>query len=146
MRKSTCWLVGAALLVLPLTASSQGLKPADRSPWEISGSVGYFMDYPEFGPNDSPTFFDPSESLLFGGGVNYHLSSGLFVGVDGHFVAIEIGSPVVGLVEMNTIFFSALAGYTLPVHDLVDLYGLGGPAGALWSPTDYDSELDLGAT
>ena len=119
MRKITLWLVGAALLVLPLTASSQGLKPADRSPWEISGSVGYFMDYPEFGPNDSPTFLDPSESLLFEGGVNYHLQSGLFVGVDASFALVEIVSPAGPVVDMNTFFFSGLLGYTLPLHGML---------------------------
>jgi len=104
------------------------------------------MDLPEFGPNDSPTFLDPSESLLFGGGVNYHMAGGLFVGVDASFARVEIESPAGGVVDMDTFFFSGLLGYTIPLHDRFDIYGLGGPTVALFAPTDHDSEPDLGGT
>lgn len=137
-------LVVALVLLQPLAAAGQKLKPADRGPWEVSGFLGGFDDDFEYDPDGSQFFIDPDGNILFGAGLNYHFPIGFFVGAEGRYVPLDMRPASGGVTDLDTYFFSGLLGYTLPLHERLDIYGVGGLTGALWSPTDYDSEMDFG--
>ena len=147
MSKRVLWLLGAALLLLqPLAAAGQKVKPADRGPWEVSAFLGSIQDSPEFDPDGSAFFVDPDRNVLFGVGVNYHFPGGFFLGADGRYAPWDMRPAAGGVTDLNSYFISGLLGYTLPLQERVDVYGVGGPTAALWRPRNNDSELDLGLT
>lgn len=146
MYNRTFWglaLIGA-LLISPTMVSAQKQKPADRGPWEISVFAGGFNDEYEFDPDGSRIFIDPDRNVLFGGFFGYHFGSGLYVGLDGRFVPLDMRPAAGGVTDLNAFFYSAQLGYTLPLHEKVDLFGAAGLSMANWRPENADSEMDMG--
>jgi OOP family OmpA-OmpF porin len=137
-------LVIALVFLQPLAVDGQSVKPADRGPWEISAFMGGFDDDFEFDPDGSEFFVDPEGNPLFGGGLNYHLPANFFVGLEGRYVPVDMRPAAGGFADLNSYFFSGLLGYTIPLHERFDIYGVGGATVAYWSPTDYDAETDFG--
>ena len=135
-------LVCGLVLLLPLAAEGQ-IKPADRGPWEISAFAGGFDDKSEFDPDGSNTFIDPDQNVLFGLGFNYHFPVGFFVGAEGRYVPLDLMPAGSGIVDLDTYLYSGVLGYTIPLHDRLDIYGVGGVGGASWQPEAGDSEMDL---
>ena len=142
--RAVCSLACSLLLLMPLAASGQRLKPADRGPWEISLFAGAFDDNPEFDPDGREEFLDPSRNVLFGAGLNYHFPVGFFLGAEGRFVPLDIQPTSGAITDLNTFFYSGLLGYTIPLGARLDLYGVAGASGAYWSTSDEGSETDLG--
>ena len=60
-------LVVALVLLQPLAAEGQKVKPADRGPWEISAFMGSFDDDYEFDPDGRTLYVDPDNNVIFGG-------------------------------------------------------------------------------
>jgi len=145
MRLRTCGSIFVALAVLsPVAASAQRVKPADRGPWEITGFVGSFDDTPEY---RTKLFVDPDGNPLFGAGLRYHLSQGFFLGAEGRFASLDMARAGGGTTSLNSLAYSGLLGYTLPLHERLDLYGVGGVAGAYWNASDIGGkETDLAFT
>ena len=135
-------LVCGLVLLLPFSVEGQ-VKPADRGPWEISAFAGGFDDKYEFDPDGSDTFIDPDQNILFGLGFNYHFPMGFFVGAEGRYVPLDLQPAGAGIIDLDTYLFSGVLGYTIPLHDRLDIYGVGGLGGASWNPEAGDSEIDL---
>ena len=79
------------------TVEGQKVQPSERGPWEIKLFAGGFDDEFEFDPDGSIYYIDPDRNVLFGLGFNYHLPFtigpfGTFLGLDGRFVPLDIGS------------------------------------------------------
>ncbi len=132
----------AFALLSPLTATAQRVKPAERGPWEITGFVGTFDDTPEY---RTKLFVDPAGNPLFGGGLRYHFSQGFFLSAEGRFAALDIARTSGGVSNLSSLTYSGLLGYTLPLHERVDLYAIGGVSGVYWHATDAGGkETDVG--
>jgi len=145
MSTRAIWSLVVALVFLqPLAAEGQKVKPADRGPWEISAFMGSFDDDYEFDPDGSQYFVDPDRNILFGAGLNYHFPSNFFVGLEGRYVPLDMRPAAGGVTDLDSYFFSGLLGYTLPLHERFDVYGVGGLSAGYWSPRDHDSETDFG--
>jgi OOP family OmpA-OmpF porin len=142
--RAVCSLACSLLLLMPLAASGQRLKPADRGPWEISLFAGAFDDNPEFDPDGREEFLNPAKNVLFGAGLNYHFPIGFFLGAEGRFVPLDLQPKSGAITDLNTFFYSGLLGYTIPLGARLDLYGVGGVSGAYWNTSDEGSETDLG--
>jgi len=138
------WLAFTFTLFLPSTLSAQRVKPADRGPWEINGFMGAMDDQPEFDPNGSDLFLDPDKNLLFGAGLNYHFGMGFFVGAEGRYVPFDLNPRPGTVVDLNSWFYSGVVGYTIPLHQRFDIYGVAGVSGVYWDAKDYASESDMG--
>ena len=140
--RAFCSMVVALLLLQPMTAAGQRIKPADRGPWEIFGFAGGFDDNPEFDPDGRQEFIDPAGNPLFGAGLNYHFPIGFFVGAEGRYAPLEI-VPVSGTIsDLNTFLYSGVVGYTIPLHARLDIYGVAGASGVYWD-SDQGSETDF---
>lgn len=137
-------LVVTLVLLLPLNAAAQRMPPADRGSWEISGFAGGLFDDFEFDPIGGDLFLDPDGNALFGAAVHYHLPVKLFVGIEGRYVPLDMRPTPTTVTDLDSYFFSGLVGYTIPLHERLDLYGVGGAAAAFWNPSGYDSETDFG--
>lgn len=145
MSTRALWSLAVALvLLLPVAVEGQRVTPADRGPWEISGFLGGLYDDFEFDPIGGDLFLDPDRNILFGAGLNYHFPVGFFVGVEGRYVPLDLTLPSGGIADLNSYFYSGILGYTIPLHEKLDLYGVGGLSGAYWDATDYSSETDFG--
>ncbi len=136
----------ALILFQPLAVEGQIQKPADRGPWEVTGFMGGFDDDFEFDPDGDDFFVDPDGNILFGLGLNYHFPMGLYVGADGRYVPLDIRPAAGGVTDLNALFFGGNVGYTLPLHERLDVYGQAGLTLASWSPEVGDSEMDFGWT
>ena len=143
MRFRVCGSLFVALAVLsPAAATAQRVKPADRGPWEVTGFVGTFDDTPEY---RTKLFIDPSGNPLFGAGLRYHLSQGLFLSAEGRFASLDLSRSSGGVTNLNSISYGGLLGYTLPLAQRLDLYGVGGVSGVYWNASDVGGkETDLG--
>jgi OOP family OmpA-OmpF porin len=139
-------LVASLVLLQPVDLAGQKMTPADRGPWELSAFVGGFDDDFEFDPDGSQYFLDPDRNLLFGAGFNYHFPMGFYVGASGRYVPLDMRPAAGGLVDLDSYFFSGNLGYTLPVHERIDLYAQAGLTTANWRPEVGDSEMDFGWT
>ena len=137
-------LVFALVLLQPMALAGQKVIPADRGPWEVSAFMGGFDDEYEYDPNGSQLFIDPDQNILFGAGINYHFPFRIFVGAEGRYVPLDLNPSSGGITDLNTYFFSGLLGYTYPLHERLDIYGVAGVSGASWNPDGFDSELDFG--
>jgi len=147
MTNRALWsLVVALVLLQPMAVAGQKMTPADRGPFEVTAFMGGFDDNFEFDPDGSQYFLDPDRNLLFGAGLNYHFPMGFFVGASGRFVPLDMRPAAGGVVDLNAYFFSGNVGYTLPLHERLDVYVQGGLTGASWNPEIGDSEMDYGWT
>lgn len=148
MSTRSFWALVIALVFLipPSLASAQKTKPADRGPWEISAFMGSFDDDYEFDPDEGVYFLDPDQNIQFGAGLAYHFPLGLSVGLDARYFPWDMRPVGGGVIDLDSYYFSGLLGYTLPLHDRVDLYAVGGATSAYWSPEVGDSEMDFGFT
>lgn len=153
MHTRSLWaLVFALLFLLPAaTVEGQKVQPSERGPWEINLFAGGFDDKFEFDPDGSDFYIDPDQNILFGLGLNYHLPYtigpfGTFVGLDGRFVPLDM-APTDGYVtDLNTYLGDFIVGLELPLHERVDIYGVGGLGLTRWSPENLDAEMDFGYT
>jgi OOP family OmpA-OmpF porin len=145
MRLRACGSLFVALALLsPSATMAQRVKPADRGPWEITGFVGTFDDTPEY---RSKLFVDPSGNPLFGAGLRDHLSQGFFLGAEGRFAALDLARESGGFTNLNALSYGGLLGYTLPLHERLDLYAVGGVSAAYWNASDIGGkETDLAFT
>ncbi len=137
-------LAVASLLLPPAQASGQNLKPADRGPWEINIFAGGFDDDYEFDPDGSRYFIDPDRNVLFGAGLAYHFPLGLYLGGDARFVPLDIVPLAGGVTDLNAFFFNSFLGLTIPLHERLDIFGVGGLTAVNWRPEVGDSEVDFG--
>ena len=137
-------LVATLVLLQPMALAGQKMTPADRGPWELSAFVGGFDDHFEFDPDGSQFFLDPDRNLLFGAGLNYHFPMGFYVGASGRYVPLDMRPVAGGVTDLNVYFFGANVGYTLPLHERLDVYGQAGLNAASWRPEVGDSEMDFG--
>jgi outer membrane protein OmpA-like peptidoglycan-associated protein/opacity protein-like surface antigen len=144
--RAVLMLVASLALVQPVALAGQDLKPADRGPWEGSVFMGGFDDNFEFDPNGSAFFIDPDGNILYGAALNYHFPLGIYLGGSFRFVPLDMQPPAGGIVDVNSHFFSANLGYTLPLHERFDIYGQAGLTGAYWSPEIGGGETDVGLT
>jgi OOP family OmpA-OmpF porin len=145
-------LVFALLFLLPAsTVEGQKVQPKERGPWEITLFAGGFDDDFEFDPDGDIFYVDPDQNVMFGLGLNYHLPYtigpfGTFVGLDGRFVPLDMAPEGGYVTDLNAYFGSGLLGVSLPLHERLDLYGVGGFSLVNWRPEDHDSEMDFGYT
>jgi OOP family OmpA-OmpF porin len=154
MHTRSLWALVLALLFLLPAAKVEGQKvqPSERGPWEIGLFAGGFDDKFEFDPDGGDQFYiDPDLNVMFGGLLNYHLPVtlgpfGMFVGLDGRFVPVDMDPQNGYVTDLNAWFGDALLGLTLPLHKYVDIYGVAGAGMTRWSPEDLDSEMDFGWT
>ncbi len=153
MQTRSLWaLVLALLFLLPAaTVEGQKVQPSERGPWEIGLFAGGFDDKFEFDPDDDVFYVDPDSNVMFGGFLNYHFPVtfgpfGLFVGLDGRYVPLDMAPKDGYVTDLNAYFGAALLGITLPLHERFDLYGVAGPDITSWRPEDHDSEMDFGWT
>ncbi len=153
MHTRSLWaLVLALLFLLPAaTVEGQKVQPSERGPWELNLFAGGFDDDFEFDPDGDVFYVDPDGNVLFGAGLNYHLPYtlgpfGTFVGLDGRFVPLDMAPEAGFVTDLNAYLGSVLYGITLPLHERLDIYGVGGFSGVSWNPENHDSELDFGYT
>lgn len=154
MHTRSLWaLVLALLFLLPaVPVEGQKVQPNERGPWEVNLFAGGFDDKFEFDPDGSIFYVDPDNNVLFGGGLNYHLPTtigpfGTFLGLDGRYVPLDMAPDGGFVTDLNTYLGSGLVGLTLPLHERVDLYGVGGVSLVSWRPEgDHDAEMDFGYT
>jgi len=143
----TLWsLVVALVLLQPMAVAGQKMTPADRGPWELSAFAGGFDDDFEFDPDGSRYFLDPDRNVLFGAGLNYHFPIGFYLGASGRYVPLDMRPLAGGVTDLNAYFFGANVGYTLPLHERLDVYGQAGLNSVMWRPEVGDSEMDFGWT
>ncbi|MGW8267494.1 MAG: OmpA family protein [Longimicrobiales bacterium] len=136
-------MIFALILLMPLQAAAQRLKPADRGTWELVGFAGAFDDDPEFDPDGRAQFVNPAGNVLFGAGLNYHFPIGFFIGAEGRFIPLEIQPQRTDAVDLNTLLYSGVVGYTIPLHANLDIYGVGGASGVYWNTSDEGSQTDF---
>jgi outer membrane protein OmpA-like peptidoglycan-associated protein/opacity protein-like surface antigen len=154
MHTRSLWaLVFALLFLLPAaTVEGQKVQPSERGPWEIKLFAGGFDDNFEFDPDGSDFYIDPDQNVMFGFQLNYHLPYtlgpfGTFVGLDGRYVPLDIAPDAKGYVtDMDTWWGHPVLGLSLPLHEKLDIYGVGGAGITRWSPEERDSENDFGFT
>jgi OOP family OmpA-OmpF porin len=147
MTTRALWMLVASLVLLqPLALQGQKITPADRGPWEVSAFMGGFDDDFEFDPDGSQYFLDPDKNFLFGLGLNYHFPMGFYVGASGRYVPLDMRPAAGGVTDLNAYFFGGNLGYTLPLHEKVDVYAQAGLTLASWNPEVGDSEMDFGWT
>jgi len=154
MHTRSLWaLVLALLFLLPAaTVEGQKVQPSERGPWEIGFLAGGFDDRFEFDPDGDPFYVDPDKNVMFTGFLNYHLPYefgpfGTFLGLDGRFVPVDMAPRNGFVTDLNAYFGGLVFGLSLPLHERLDLYGLGGPNLTSWRPeNDYGSEMDFGWT
>jgi OOP family OmpA-OmpF porin len=145
MSTRALWSLAAAFVfLLPTVVEGQKVPPSERGPWEINGLAGGMFDDYEFDPIGGNTFLDPDGNALFGAGLNYHFSSGFFVGVEGRYIPLDMRPTANSVTDLDAWFYSGNLGYTLPLTTRLDIYGVGGVSGAHWRPEGYGSETDLG--
>ena len=146
MHTRSLWaLVFALLFLLPATVEGQKVQPSERGPWEINLFAGGFDDKWEFDPDGSVFYIDPDGNVMFGGALNYHFSKtigpfGLFTGLEGRYVPLDINTPVkepraaTAITDLNSYFGNLHLGITLPLHERLDIYGLAGGSAVNWRP------------
>lgn len=143
----TRWLLALALLsfLVPTAVMAQDVKMSDVTGWEVSVFAGAHDDDPEFDPNGSRYFIEPDKNLLFGGAVAYHLDMGVFFELSGHYFPWDMtfdipagGSPEDGSTnDLNAYYFYGSVGYSIPLVDRLNVYGLAGAGMAIWEPDGF---------
>lgn len=139
-------LIAVLLLPIPAAVAAQSLGPAERGPWEISAFAGALDDRYEFDPDGSAIFFDPDGNVLFGAALRYHTAPGFSIGLEGRYMPALIRPRNGTQSDLDVMLGSGLVGYTIPIHDLLDIHGAAGVTAAYWSPENVDAELDFGFT
>jgi len=130
----------ATLLLLPHGASAQGVKPA-RTGLELSGFIGDFDDRPEFGPTDA--FVNPAKGGIYGGYLGYHFAHNLFIEAEGGYSPMKMTGRFRRVVDLNVTLLGASVGYTLPLAETFEIFGLAGGGMAIWDPSGAATERDL---
>lgn len=138
--RTSCGLLIATLLLLPPRDASAQVKPA-RTGLEISGFYGDFDDRPEFGPTDA--FVNPAKGGIFGGYLGYHFAHNLFIEAEGGYSPLQMAGRLGRVADLNLTLVGASVGYTLPLAESFEIFGLAGGGMALWDPSGADTERDL---
>ncbi|MFC1791782.1 OmpA family protein, partial [Gemmatimonadota bacterium] len=145
-RKLWSLVVALVIFLPPAMAAGQDSKAPLRGPWEIAAFAGGFDDDYEFDPDGRTLYVDPDNNVIFGGFLGYHLPYGFFVGAEGRYVPLDMRPQGAGITDLDAYFFNGLLGYTIPLHDYIHLYAVGGIGQVMWRPRDYDSENEVGYT
>ncbi|MFC1661303.1 OmpA family protein [Gemmatimonadota bacterium] len=140
------WMLALAFLsvLAPTMVLAQDAKMSDVMGWEISVFAGAHDDDPEFDPDGSRYFIEPDKNVLFGASVGYHLDMGVFFEVQGNYFPWDMNPTGQGLTDLNSYYFNGSVGYSLPLLDRLNIYGIAGAGISVWEPDGFkDMEEDL---